>query len=577
MQDSQGNLVTDKEGIANVFADFYAELYRALLPKATKLNHEITKTPDPITQEELANALKQMKRGKASDEAGVAAEMLKDASQSLHDAVLDLFNEVLSCKLAPPEAWTRTRLTVIYKKGDAALPANYRPIAVLSVFYKLFSRILCDRLVPFIAATQTVEQAAYRKGFSTVDHMLTVTLALEKSSEFRSPLWLGLVDFEKAFDSVEHEALWAALSQQNVPTEYIALLQRLYEKQVAFVRAGADSRNFCVERGVKQGDPISGLLFIAALQACFQTLNSKWANANLRRKGFKFGIDVYSCRRRLTEIRFADDVVLFAKQRSDITKMLSHLSVEAAKFGLRINFDKTKVLTWNDLSQGASSVNIGGRQVEILEESVAERYLGRKISCDGWHEAELSNRIAAAWAAFHKHKAELCGPSYRLHDRVRLFNSVVSPVVLYGSAVWALKLDMENRLRTAWRRMLRYVFRVHRRPVDGTTEMEPWVDFVQRAARRVETMAEQYGLESWVQTHRRMKWRLAGKLVRQTDCRWSKMLLDWRPASDRGRGRPKLRWTDHLERYAGGNWRQLAHDEGQWNYLENGFANYVGS
>ena len=116
------------------------------------------------------------------------------------------------------------------------------------------------------------------------------------------------------------------------------------------MQAGTRSRGFPVTRGVKQGDPISGLLFIAVMQARFGDLNKKWAMLNHRRQGIKFGIDVDG--RILTELRFADDVLLFSQQRSDVTKMLSHLSATARRFGLKINFSKTKVLTWNSLAQG---------------------------------------------------------------------------------------------------------------------------------------------------------------------------------------------------------------------------------
>ena len=71
------------------------------------------------------------------------------------------------------------------------------------------------------------------------------------------------------------------------------------------------------------------------------------------------------------------------------------------------------------------------------------------------HEVELENRIRAGWAAFHKNKAELCSKFYCLVDRLRLFDAVVTPVVLYACSTWALKKSREKKLHTEWRRMLR--------------------------------------------------------------------------------------------------------------------------
>ena len=65
-----------------------------------------------------------MKNGKCSDEAGVAAEMLKCSGQPFRDLVLSMFNDVLSAKAEPPASWRRMRLVVLLKKGDPLLPKN---------------------------------------------------------------------------------------------------------------------------------------------------------------------------------------------------------------------------------------------------------------------------------------------------------------------------------------------------------------------------------------------------------------------------------------------------------------------
>ena len=271
-----------------------------------------------------------------------------------------------------------------------------------------------------------------------------------------------MVDFEKAFDTVEHQSLWRVLAEQGVPSDYIALLQLLYSKQSAVVQASARSRPFCILRGVKQGDPLSALLFIAVMGACFTELQKKWDSANKRRRKFEFGVKLDESGRNLTDVRFADDVILAAMSRSDIVKMLHDLSARALTYGLKINFAKTKVLTWNSLRGSCEAVFVFDQKVDVLDERTAERYLGRKLCFESSQQTELNNRIASGWAAFHKNKGELCSKFYRLQDRVRLFEATVTPAVLYGSSTWALTKQMEGQLRVARRRMLRYVFRIHR-------------------------------------------------------------------------------------------------------------------
>eukprot|EP00973_Karenia_brevis_P083446 11574801-Karenia_brevis.AAC.1 len=67
---------------------------------------------------------------------------------------------------------------------------------------------------------QSYEQAAYKKGFSTEDNLLTVALLVEKSKEWHHPVWIAFLDFETAFDTVEHPALWHALAEQGVEEPY---------------------------------------------------------------------------------------------------------------------------------------------------------------------------------------------------------------------------------------------------------------------------------------------------------------------------------------------------------------------
>ena len=81
----------------------------------------------------------------------------------------------------------------------------------------------------------------------------------------------------------------------------------------------------------------------------------------------------------MTNLRFADDVLLIAQSKTDVSKMLKHFSDSASQYGLKLNYDKTKVMTWDSLKNGSSSIAVAGNRVEILGESVGEKYLGRSF------------------------------------------------------------------------------------------------------------------------------------------------------------------------------------------------------
>ena len=74
-----------------------------------------------------------------------------------------------------------------------------------------------------------IEQAGFRKGYSTTDHLQALNQIIEKSNEYKLPLCRSFIDYEKAFDAVEHFAIFEALRKTNVNETYINILQNVIQ------------------------------------------------------------------------------------------------------------------------------------------------------------------------------------------------------------------------------------------------------------------------------------------------------------------------------------------------------------
>jgi len=202
------------------------------------------------------------------------------------------------------------------------------------------------------------------------------------------------IDYEKAFDSIEYDAIWTALTEQGIPDGYIELLQRLCANQTGRVSVdGVPSRAFILERGTKQGDPLSTLLFNAVLEDIFRDVRPKWAK---KQWGLDMSLGIDS---RLTSLCFADDVALIAANGHQLREMIADLGTAAAARGLKIHSGKTKVLT---NSAARSSQRIPDN-LKIDEETYAAlgleestKYLGRKVCFQDSHESEFDDRVAKA-------------------------------------------------------------------------------------------------------------------------------------------------------------------------------------
>ena len=83
-------------------------------------------------------------------------------------------------------------------------------------------------------------------------------------------MWIATVDFAQALDTLRHNALWTALARFEVEVPYISLLKRLYAEQQATVLTDKESDVFEIQRGTKQGDPLSSLLSNTVLQAALE-------------------------------------------------------------------------------------------------------------------------------------------------------------------------------------------------------------------------------------------------------------------------------------------------------------------
>ena len=208
MRGKHGDLKRDPDAVAEVFANVYEELYCARCRGENGNRNEQCRNGDdviqPFTTQEMKEAVGKLKSRKAADPNSIHAELFKEGGDILGQMILKLFNDILIEGANPPDAWRQTRLIIIFKKGNPQLPQNYRPIALIPIMYKLFSIMMCAIIAPTIYMHQSCDHAAYRPGFSTEDHLMTLTLLIEGCREWSAELFVGLVDFEKAFDSIEH-------------------------------------------------------------------------------------------------------------------------------------------------------------------------------------------------------------------------------------------------------------------------------------------------------------------------------------------------------------------------------------
>ena len=144
------------------------------------------------------------------------------------------------------------------------------------------------------------------------------------------------------------------------------LLQRLYSQQEGTVLTDKESDVFSIKRGTKQGDPLSSLLFNTVLQYSLREDLDRWQE---RRKVIKLSDAAEDC---LTNLRFADDVLLFSTSVNKLRDMLCEFKISTEAVGLGIHPDKTKILSNQDKMK-VKEIEVDNIKIEILGKTASAR------------------------------------------------------------------------------------------------------------------------------------------------------------------------------------------------------------
>ena len=548
LQDQSGQLCTSQAEILEVFAIFYETLYDAVMPLFKSSEIPAGKS-SPVCVEEIRSVLKKMKNGKTCADDGIISEMLKTDHEGLLLKIAELFSDLLAGSLPLPQSWCVSKLIVLFKKGDATLPKNYRPVAIIPVLCKLFCGLILSRIKLQLDDLQGVEQCGFRQNYSCSDVIHTLRMVAEKADEWGINVWAVSLDIEKAFDTVLFDAVFNALASAEIDADIIRVLWSLYSQHIGFVHLGSNLRSkyFHILRGVRQGDPLSPALFNNVTRIIFEKLKTKWRR---ERRGIEIGC--------LSHLMFADDTTLLASSLQDLVIMILDVIEELRGCGLKLNLDKCTVQT--NTYYPHSHIEIGEMQVPVVGGSHGFKVLGVVWTLFGRMAKELRCRISAAWGRFHNLHSLLCKRDGDLQKRLRLFDTAVTSTLLWGCESWTLTKAEEQELIRVQNRMLRRIVVSARQPD------ELWVDWIKRATRRAREHAIQCGIRFWVPTYLQTKWRWAGHVMRMDSTRLARRATEWRDSEwnaieealhGRSKNRIKrpykqrwFRWEDALRQHA---------------------------
>ena len=167
----------------------------------------------------------------------------------------------------------------------------------------------------------------------------------------------------------------------------------------------------------------------------------------------------------LTNLRFADDMILFATSKEQIRKMLCGFKNATEKVGPQDppRQDEDSQQPEHHQLGLKKHLEVDDMNIEILTRNESVKYLGQRVSFYQQETTEIKCRIRAAWATFHKYRQELTSKNYMLKHLLRLFDATVSPTVCHAAGTWAPNKEHERMIQSTQRKMLRLIIQTKRK------------------------------------------------------------------------------------------------------------------
>jgi len=305
------------------------------------------------------------------------------------------------------------------------------------------------------------EQAGFREGYSTNDHIFTLSSLIELYLHRQKRLYCAFIDYKKAFDLVDRASLWSKLLSSGINGKILRVIYNMYDQAKSCVKKDKTLSNlFSCLIGVRQGENLSPLLFAIYLNDFELFLSRKYKGLgtvadDLRIHLSDDDVEVFF---RLYVLLYADDTIIMAESPGDLQVALDAAYDYCRMWQLTVNTSKTKVVVF---SRGKirkyPQFLYGGNPLEVVSEYT---YLGVVLNYNGLFNKAVAKQVNQARRAMYSlvlkaHKLQL-----PIDIQCELFNQLVLPILLYGSEIWGYsKLD---HIETFHRKFIKHILKLNK-------------------------------------------------------------------------------------------------------------------
>lgn len=360
LKDINGRLKTGNAEMRNVVYHYYSNLYtdeetnevfqeELLARDNSRLTNDDRETCEGLlTVLECKKSVFQMKSGKTPGSDGLSAEFYQTFWEFMGEDITECLNDVyIHGELS--ESQRLALITLLYKKNSIYDLGNWRPISLLNVDFKIITKCLSNRLRNVLPKLIIKFQTCGVRGRSITDNIIAIQNMIELCNQTHKNMLLVSLDQLKAFDRLDHNWMFKVLNHYNFGSSFTKWINILYtDISSKGIVNGYLTKSIKIKRGVRQGCPLSPLLYILAMNPIANDIlcdtSIEGISSNPTPRSISQYIQTTSYAETFKLFAYADDMNCTLTNTSSVNTLLKKFDKYEKISGSKLNIKKTEIM-----------------------------------------------------------------------------------------------------------------------------------------------------------------------------------------------------------------------------------------